>query len=189
MPAQATQAMPAVMERETQLTLDPEKRYEIINGQPEEKEMPGGKHGMVAMRLAIRLGGFVETHQLGVAFTEVNFQIGQRERIPDLAFVTAARIPAEGVPDGVWPAPPDLAVEITSPNDLHEKVSNKVLDYLDAGVREVWQVSLENQTITIFSSLESVRVIRGESELTSEELLPGFHCKVSELFAGITATS
>ena len=179
--------MQATMEKEKAFVLDPEKRYEIINDQPEEKEMPGAKHGIIAMRLAIRLGGFIETHQLGVASTEANFKIGQRERIPDLSFVAAARIPAAGVPEGVWPVPPDLAIEIVSPNDLHEKVSNKVLDYLDAGVKQVWLVSLENQIVTIFRSLDEVRVIRGENELTSEDLLPGFRCKLSDIFAAPVA--
>lgn len=174
--------MQAKMEKEKAFVLDPEKRYEIINDQPEEKEMPGAKHGMIAARLLVRLGSFVEARQLGVTFTEVNFQIGQRERIPDLSFVAAARIPAAGVPEGVWPVPPDLAIEIVSPNDLHEKVSNKVLDYLDAGVKQVWLVSLENQTVTIFRSLDDVCVIRGENELTSEDLLPGFRCKLNEIF-------
>ena len=33
--------MQATMEKEKAFVLDPEKRYEIINDQPEEKEMPG----------------------------------------------------------------------------------------------------------------------------------------------------
>ena len=175
--------MQAIMEKE--LILDPEKSYEIVNGQPEEKEMPGARHGMIAMRLAIRLGGFVEAYQLGVAFTEVNFKIGQNERIPDLSFVAADRIPVEGVPEGVWPIPPDLAVEIISPNDLHDKVSHKVLEYLAAGVKQVWLVSAENRTITIFRSIDQVQVIAGDRKLESPDLLPGFSCALTELFPAL----
>lgn len=180
---QAQVALEAVTENALEHALDPEKRYEFVNGQPEEKEMPGGLHGVVAMRLAIRVGGFIETHHLGEASTEANFKIGERERIPDLSFVSAARIPVEGIPTGVWQIPPDLAVEIISPNDLHEKVSEKVFEYLDAGVKQVWLVSLQHQSVTIYRSFNESSVLRGsDTELVSPDLLPGFRCKLSELF-------
>ncbi len=165
-----------------ELALDPEKRYEFVNGQPKEKDMPSGLHGVVAARLLIRLGGFVEAHQLGEVSTEANFKIGKGERIPDLSFVSAARIPAEGVPSGVWQSAPDLAIEIISPNDLHERVNNKVLEYFEAGVRQVWLVSLEHRMVTIHPSPNESHNVRGEAELTGGDLLPGFRCKLSEIF-------
>ena len=171
------------MQATMELALDPEKNYEIVNGVPEEKEMPGARHGMIAMRLAIRLGGFIEANQLGQAFTEVNFKLVHNERIPDLSFVAAGRIPAEGVPEGVWQIPPDLAVEIISPNDLHEKVSSKVLEYLEAGVKQVWIVSPEIRTVTIFRSMERVQVFAKDNVLESQDLLPGFRCPLTELFS------
>ncbi len=45
--------MSAVME----LALDPEKSYEIVNGQPEEKETAGGTHGAISANIVI-LPGF-----------------------------------------------------------------------------------------------------------------------------------
>lgn len=171
------------MQAAMELALDAEKSYEIVNGVPEEKEMPGARHGMIAARLLVRLGGFVEANQLGVAFTEVNFNLGRNERIPDLSFVAADRIPAAGIPEGVWQIPPDLAIEVISPNDLHEKVSNKVLEYLEAGVKQVWIVSPEIRTVTIFRSMEQVQVFSGDRVLESPDLLPGFHCPLAEIFS------
>ncbi len=170
------------MQATMQLALDTEKDYEIVNGVAEEKEMPGGRHGIVAMRLAVKLGAHVLINQLGEASTEANFKIGRNERIPDLSFVAADRIPAEGVPEGIWQIPPDLAVEIISPNDLHEKVSGKVLEYLEAGVKQVWIVSPEIRTVTIFRSTEQVQVFAKNSVLESPDLLPGFRCPLTEIF-------
>jgi hypothetical protein len=48
--------------------------------------------------------------------------------------VAASRFPAEGEPEGIWPLPADLAVEIISPYDLYEKVISKVEEYLASGV-------------------------------------------------------
>jgi Uma2 family endonuclease len=164
------------------IILDPEKSYEIVAGHPEEKEMPGARHGAISTRLIIRLGGFVESHNLGVVFTETNFKIGENERIPDIAFVTADCIPQEGIPESVWQSPPDLAIEVISPNDLQEKVSDKVLEYLAAGVRQVWLVSPKHRSISIFRSQTDVQIFSVDMNLVSEDLFPGFSCSLNELF-------
>jgi hypothetical protein len=46
------------------LDLHPDKEYEIVAGQPEEKTMGGARHGGVGARLLVRLGSHVEAHQL-----------------------------------------------------------------------------------------------------------------------------
>lgn len=165
-----------------EIILDPEKSYEIVDGQPEEKEMPGAKHGVIGASLIIRLGGHVESKKLGVICAEASFKIGANERIPDVSFVAADRIPVEGIPETIWPSSPDIAIEIISPNDVHEKVSEKVLEYLEAGVRQVWLVSPKLRSITIFRSLTDVQVFTEDSELVSEDLLPGFRCLLKEIF-------
>ncbi|MGH9939999.1 MAG: Uma2 family endonuclease [Blastocatellia bacterium] len=91
------------MQLATEVLLDPEKSYEIVNGQPEEKEMPGARHSGICGRLERRLGTFVEANGLGEVYPEASFQIGHNERIPDLAFVSATRIPADGEPETKWP--------------------------------------------------------------------------------------
>jgi Uma2 family endonuclease len=104
------------------LNFDPDKEYEIIAGQPEEKTMGGARHSGVGVRLIMRLASHVETHQLGGVYgPDATFQIGENQRIPDVAFVAATRFPVDGEPEGIWPMPPDLAVEIISPYDLYGK--------------------------------------------------------------------
>jgi hypothetical protein len=46
-----------------EVALDPERSYEIANGVPEVKEMPGARHSGVSTRLARRLGNFVEAQR------------------------------------------------------------------------------------------------------------------------------
>lgn len=167
----------------TNVTLDPEKEYEIVDGQPEEKEMGGARHGGVGTRLIIRLGGYVEAQGLGSVYgPDTTFQIGQNERLPDVAFITAARIPADGEPEGIWPIAPDLAVEIISPNDLYEKVNSKVREYFAAGVRQVWLISPEHKTVTIHHSPTQTTILLEADELVGDDMLPGFRCRISELF-------
>lgn len=160
----------------------PEREYEIINGIPEEKEMAGARHGGVTARLLIEMGIHVKLHKLGGLYTpDTTFQIGANERLPDISFVAKERIPVEGEPEGLWTIAPDLAVEVISPNDLYDKVQAKVRAYFAAGVREVWLVAPEFQTVTIYHSPTQTTILAEEDELTSE-ILPGFRCLLRDIF-------
>ena len=170
------------METATETTLDPEKNYEIVNGHPEEKEVPGARHSGICGRLITQLGFYLRDNKIGGLYPEASFQIGANERIPDLAFILSERIPSEGEPETKWLIVPDIAIEVISPNDFYEKVNAKAMEYLVAGVKQVWIVSPENQTITVFRSATDITAFPPESELLSEDLLPGFRCKVSEIF-------
>ena len=134
-----------------------------------------------------QLVNFVEAHGLGGVYgPDTTFLIGHNERLPDVSFVAAARIPAEGEPEGIWPMAPDLAVEIISPNDLYEKVHSKMREYFAAGGRQVWLISPEHKTVTILHSPTQIIILTEEDELTGGDLLPGFRCPVRELFQNPT---
>ena len=166
-----------------EVVLDPEKEYEIVNGQPEEKDMAGARHSRIGTRLIGRLQPFVEAHELGEVFgPDATFRIGMNQRLPDVSFVAAARIPVEGDPEGIWEIAPDLAVEVVSPNDIWEKVHGKVLEYFAAGVKQVWLISPEYKNVFVFDSPTQTTILSEQDELVSAQLLPGFRCQVSELF-------
>jgi Uma2 family endonuclease len=172
------------------LNLHPDKEYEIVAGQPVEKIMGGARHSGVGVRLVARLASHVEAHQLGGVYgPDTTFQIGENQRIPDIAFVAAARFPVEGEPEGIWPMAPDLAVEIISPHDLYERVISKVEEYLAAGVQQVWLISPEHKTVTIYSSPTHTTILTEADDLVSEELLPGFRCRIADLFRSPSGVS
>jgi Uma2 family endonuclease len=173
----------------TEVVLDPDKLYEIVDGQPEAKEMPGARHSGICARLTITLGIYLTANQVGGLYVEGSFQIGGNERIPDLAFVSAARIPPEGEPETKWPIPPDLAVEVMSPNDLYERVYAKTIEYLAAGVKQVWLVSPEHHTVTIYRSATNITAFPGDCALVSEDLFPGFRCPLREIFTSPMQTT
>lgn len=167
----------------TEIVFNPEKEYEVVDGQPEEKVMGGARHGGVGARLIIELGMHVKTHRLGGVYgPDTTFQIGKNERLPDVSFVSAERIPEDGEPEGIWPIAPDLAVEIISPTDLYEKVNGKVKEYFAAGVRQVWVISPEHKTVAIYRSPTQVIILSEEDELISDDIVPGFRCRIKELF-------
>ena len=170
--------------------IDPEKQLEWVNGQAEVKEMAGARHRRIGIRLSSKIHNFVEENNLGEIYgPDATFTIGKRERIPDISFVSAARIPPEGDPVGPWKIAPDLAVEIVSPNDLHDEVETKISEYFAAGVQQVWLVSPQAQTVSIYDSLTQVTILQAGNEITSPALLPGFRCPVAVLFQPAIHTS
>ena len=170
------------MDTNNAAALNPERSYEFVDGEPEEKEMPGARHSGICTRLARKLGNFVEANELGEVYQESSFQLESTERIPDIAFIAAARIPLEGEPETKWLLAPDLAVEVISPTDYYEKVHSKAMEFLTAGVKVVWIVSPENQTITTYRSATNIMAFPYEADLVCEDLLPGFRCPLREIF-------
>lgn len=167
----------------TEFALDPELEYEIVNGKPEVKEMASLRHGAAIMRLGIRLGTHIEANDLGGIYSpDTTFMIGQNQRLPDIAFLSKERIPAENDLDGISSIAPDLAIEVISPNDILEKVTAKIEDYFAAGVRQVWLVSLRSRTVSIYDSPTKVTILTENEDLTSEAILPGFCCRIAEIF-------
>lgn len=170
------------MQAVAEVPLDPEKSYEVVNGEMEEKGMPGARHSGVCGRIHAELVMYLRSNKIGELYPEASFQIGTNERVPDLAFISSGRIPAEGEPETKWPFAPDLAIEVVSPSDFYEKVHAKALEYLTAGVQQVWIVSPENQTITVYRSSVNITAFPRESDLVCEDLLPGFRCPLGQIF-------
>lgn len=152
-----------------------------ING--EEKNMAGARHSGVGMRLGAEIWFHVRANNLGGVYgPDATFVIGNRDRLPDISFVSAARIPVDGEPESKWHFAPDLAVEIISPNDIYSEVEEKIHEYFLAGVKQVWVISSEYRTLTVYISPTQVTILTENDELTCEELLPGFRLKLKDIF-------
>src|SRR5262245_60400113 len=78
--------------------------------------------------------------------------------------------------------PPRLAVEVLSPNDTASKLLREITDYPASGVNRVWLVDSEARSVAVYRADSGPYELRGDAELTGEDVLPGFHCKVSEFF-------
>jgi Uma2 family endonuclease len=163
-------------------------RYELVRGRLVAMPPPGNIHGKRTMRLGWRLAQHVETNDLGVVFAaETGFQLASDPdtvRGVDIAFVSKERADAAGEVEGYWPGAPDLAVEVISPNDTYTQVEEKVADeYLEAGTRAVWVLNPRRRTVTIYRSLTEITILTEQDGLEGGDVVPGFRCPVSEIFA------
>jgi len=172
-----------------QLLLMPDDgyRYELIAGEIRKMSPAGWRHGLVAGRLHVRLGRHVEKHRWGEVFEgETGFLLASDPdtvRAPDVAFVRRDRLPPEDLAEAFWPGAPDLAVGVVSPGDTVHEVDDKVRAWLDAGASMVWVVDPKRRGVTVYRSPIAVKTLSENDELSGEDVVPGFACKVGELFA------
>ena len=98
------------------------------------------------------------------------------------AFIAAERVPAGGLPDGYFPGPPDLAVEVVAPSDTAREVQDKVDDYFTAGTQQVWILYPGQRKGVVHLSAREARSFAGGDTRDGGELPPGFTCPVARLF-------
>lgn len=162
-------------------------RWEVVRGRLRELAPANFKHGVIAGRLFARLYQFAESHGVGyVLMAETGFILSEEPvtlRAPDVAFVRRERVPTGDLPEQFAHFAPDLVVEVLSPSDTYSALAEKVSDWLEAGVLLVWVVDPADRTVSVHRVNQPVRVLKGEDTLSGEEVLPGFECKVSEIFA------
>ena len=99
---------------------------------------------------------------------------------PDVAFISTAHLPEDESKGS--PIPPDFAVEVVSPTDVQWRVTEKVQAYLNAGTQMVWVVESVMKTVTVYRSKTDIKVFAGTDTLTGEDIVPGFSCRVAQLF-------
>ena len=80
---------------------------------------------------------------------------------------------------------PDLAVEVVSPGDTTGEVDEKVRSWLDAGAGMVWVVNPQWRSVTVYRSATDIKTLTEKDELDGEDVVPGFRCRVGEIFANL----
>jgi Uma2 family endonuclease len=162
-------------------------RYELVDGKLVEINV-SALSSLVAGRLLGRLTVFCEPDALVWIFgADCGYRCfpghPRKVRRPDGSLVLRDRLAAEQLEEGYLTIPPDRAIEAVWPSDLAYEVERKVQEYLAVGVRLIWVIYPTTRTIHIHRRDGSTAVLRSGDELTGEDLLPGFVCRLDELFA------
>lgn len=165
---------------------DTENRQELVRGVVVEMAPPGEEHGDLQAELGMRLRSHARKHSLGRVVGEVGFILSTHPdtvRVPDLAFISAARLPEGGPRTGYLEGAPDIAVEIVSPNDAAAEVLEKVREYLEAGSRLVWTLYPRSRSVVVHYPDGTSRTLREDDVLSGQNILAGFEVRVGDLFA------
>ncbi len=154
--------------------------YEYVKGELVPMASPSLEHAEISAKITHYLFTYLSQNELGKVYVAAGFRVGERGMKPDVAFLSTARLPEDKSKGS--PIPPDLAVEVISPTDVQWNVAEKVQAYLDAGTQMVWVVESVMKTVTVYRSETDIEVFTYDDTLTGGDVVPGFSCRVAQLF-------
>lgn len=165
---------------------DEQRRYELVEGHWIERKM-GARASLVGAVLIGLLTHYRNERKSGLIFdSDCGYKVFPHApklvRYPDVSFVRSGRLPNDEPPDGFMLIRPDLAVEIASPNDLAEELETRLMDYFRIGVPLLWVIYPRTRCVRVLRPDGTGRQLAETEELTGEEVLPGFACRVQQLF-------
>ena len=170
------------IEQFDQLPIQEGVLYELNAGELVTMTEPMPRHNWVRDNIARLVGNFVEERRLGKVFVETGYRLTpETVRIPNVSFVAADQVRTLDLDRRIEGAPA-LAVEVVSPTDLAQELTQKVRQYLAAGSKAVWVVYPKTREVQIFRADGGSFVRRGSDYLEEPELLPGFSLSVEAVF-------
>ncbi|HJZ93279.1 MAG TPA: Uma2 family endonuclease [Gemmataceae bacterium] len=159
--------------------------YEVIDGVRVELPM-SARNDFLANEATQELAALIRPRRMGQVVHEMLFELPladrSRRRRPDIAFVSLDRWAADRpLPErgNHWPVAPDLAVEFISPTDEVRELMDKLRDYFDAGVRQVWVVHPDARLVQVYESLALARGFHESAEIDGGDILPGIRVPVA----------
>lgn len=164
--------------------IDDNPNWEYIDGRIEVKEMPQKKHAMIQGKLLNRINAHAEPLGLGLAFIELRCTFAGRSIVPDVVFLFDDHIEVDEQGEFVnetW-IPPDIHVEIISPDQSvaksHMKLLHSTANGCDLGVL----IHPEKKTIEIYRPGRTIGRLAPEGAIDFEPVLPGLRVTVAEVF-------
>src|ERR1043165_3192046 len=171
-----------LMTAEELMQLQGPYRHELIKGELLTMSLPGAPHGAITVKLAVLLSIHVSANKLGIVFAETGFKLESNPDTvlgPDVSFVSNVHVSSRR--EGYYPGPPDLAIEVHSPNDRRTAVERKTALWLSCGTKSVWLVDPRRRTVEVIRSSGERKLLHESDELI-DDTVPGFHVPVSEIF-------
>jgi len=183
----ATASAPRLMTADELLAMpDDGNRYELVEGELICMSPSSVWPGIVGGNIFGLLWTFLRRRRgLGICgISEVGFRLASDPdtvRAPDVWFVRAERVAAQGIPEGFWPGAPDLAVEVLSPSDRFTAVLRKVQDYLSAGTRLIWVIDPQGRSAAVFQPDAMPSLLGEDGMLDGADVLPGFSLRLRDI--------
>ncbi len=166
-----------------------EPALEYYDGVVVQKVSPQGQHSALQPVIAELFNRFGRPKKLAFAFTELRATYGRFSLVPDVAVYRWHRIPR--TPDGKianrFDTPPDIAIEIVSPEQTVRELVIRCLWYVAHGVRVANLLNPESPLAVAFRPGVEPIVLLDEGTLDLDDVISGFALDVGELFAALFA--
>lgn len=105
-------------------------------------------------------------------------------RSPDASWIKIARWQA--IPKAQQrkfaPVDPDFVIELMSPTDDLTELQQKMVEYMDCGVRLSWLICPDEKQVEIYRQGQEKEVLINPSSLSGENILPGLIVDLTDIF-------
>jgi Uma2 family endonuclease len=149
-----------------------------------QKGEPTAWHSLLQSRLASYVGRYAEPRRLALVFLGLRLSFPTVSYAADVAVYRWERIPwkpSGEVPDDL-PAPPDVAVEVASPEEDRALLGEKCAWYVANGVPLALLVDPDDRSVVAFCPGDPPAVLRGTDVIDFAPILPGLRLAVRTLF-------
>lgn len=165
-----------------------EPALEYVDGEVTQKVSPQTWHSELQGEFYHRIRGIARPRRLAHVLPEHRSTYGGRSTVPDLAVYRWGRIPrdARGRLVNQVTIPPDIAIEIVSPEQSLRQLDERCRWYVANGVHIALLTNPDDETIRDYRPGAEPRVLSGADVLDLGDVLPGFTLVVGELFAVLT---
>jgi Uma2 family endonuclease len=167
------------------LQLPEEKPYlEYIDGRIEAKVAPQFKHGLLQLNLANALNSFAMPTRMGVAIPELRCTFAGRSIVGDIVYLRSVHIEldSQGEPVDRVKRPPDIEIEIISPEQSVRKADRKLTFSVANGCSLGWLIHPYKRTVTVYRPDQEPETLGLDGTLDGADVVPGFQLPVAELF-------
>ena len=164
-----------------------EPALEFADGEITRKVSPKGQHSRLQVSLVQRFNQFAEPRRLALAFSELRATFAGASPVPDVAVYRWERIPVDEQGEIVndFHEPPDLAIEIVSPEQSVNALVRRCLWYVANGVAVALLVDPADRSVLLFRPGQVPRPLRGPDPIDLGEILPGFELTAEDLFGSL----
>lgn len=155
-------------------------QYEFIGGEIVEV-VSNSKSSNTGLLIGSFITVHVHNHDLGhTTGADGGYQVGDERYIPDMGFISKARMPELENASYISIAP-DLALEVISPTDTTRQITAKVANYL-AAQTTVWLVYPHDEEIEIYAPAQAMVKLTKDDELDGGTILPDFKLSLQTVF-------
>jgi Uma2 family endonuclease len=170
----------ALPEEKPALELEPD-------GTVVQKVSPQGQHSVLQLALCERINAFGRARRLALALPELRDIFGGAAYVPDVSVYRWQRVPrtAGGEVANVFDAPPDIAIEIVSPEQSVNALVRRCVWYVDNGVAIALLVDPADRSVVQFRRGQPARVLQGDDRIEFGSVLPDLTIAVAELFGSL----
>jgi Uma2 family endonuclease len=161
---------------------------EFVRGEVIQKVAPSPKHAYLVLKIGARLNQYLEGTHEAVAFTEARHvdRRGDRVFLPDINVTVSSRLPrGSDAWRRAFELVPDFAIEVLSPDDRPGRVLDRIAFFLQAGVRLIWFVDPDEETLIAYRTGEPPRTYRSPEVVSAAPVLQGFQLDLGELFGSL----